>query len=260
MNKPVTLFSFGYWGWGTSTRKLVDVVDAIEKKRGFKPPIFVDTRMNRQVRAPGFNGAAFGGLVGHERYWWMNALGNRSIKDGEGGIQIEHPKAAHSLLDLALHAAEDKQRVIFFCACERQKTEGIVTCHRWEVGKLVLRAAKDRHVPVEIVEWPGGKPRELEFEVTAPVFKSICNGARSIPLPPSMDPAGMGGPAWGTVATIKCGDEFVRDLVGHVSWAKNTWHVQIVGTGERFGKKDSVWSEEARRLCQSEGWVPRHSD
>jgi hypothetical protein len=54
--KPVTIFSFGYHGWGTCTQKLVHLVDAIEEERGFQRPIFVDTRIRRAGRAPGFQG------------------------------------------------------------------------------------------------------------------------------------------------------------------------------------------------------------
>jgi hypothetical protein len=30
--QPLTLFSFGYHGWGNSTPKLVQAVDAVERK------------------------------------------------------------------------------------------------------------------------------------------------------------------------------------------------------------------------------------
>jgi hypothetical protein len=57
----LTLFTWGYWGWGgstRSTRKLVQAVDVAEKKRGQKPPFFVDIRLQRSVRAKGFIGDA----------------------------------------------------------------------------------------------------------------------------------------------------------------------------------------------------------
>ncbi len=66
--KRLTAFSFGYWGWGNSTERLIQAVDAVERFRGFKPPIFVDTRINRSVRANCFNGNAFGDLLGPSRY------------------------------------------------------------------------------------------------------------------------------------------------------------------------------------------------
>jgi hypothetical protein len=48
-----TLFSWGFWGWGTSTPQLVEATDALEAARGFNPPVFVDTRLLRSGRAPG---------------------------------------------------------------------------------------------------------------------------------------------------------------------------------------------------------------
>jgi hypothetical protein len=39
-------------------------VDAVETSRGFEPPIFVDIRIRRTVRAKGFVGSAFAKLLG----------------------------------------------------------------------------------------------------------------------------------------------------------------------------------------------------
>ena len=59
-----TLFTWGYYGWGNHTPSLVEAVDAVETERGFQPPIFVDIRLRRSVRAAGFTGQAFERLVG----------------------------------------------------------------------------------------------------------------------------------------------------------------------------------------------------
>ena len=59
--KRLTAFTWGYWGWGTHTNEFVDVVDAVERSRSFRPPIFVDIRFSRSVRAPGFREGAFEG-------------------------------------------------------------------------------------------------------------------------------------------------------------------------------------------------------
>ena len=116
---PLSLFTFGYYGWGNSTPQLVQAVDAVERSRGFKPPIFVDIRIRRAVRAPGFNGNAFGELLGEKRHRWIKALGNKQIETRTGPrIQIAEPRAVNELLDLANVAAEDQRRLIFFCGCE----------------------------------------------------------------------------------------------------------------------------------------------
>lgn len=80
----ITLFSFGYWGWGNATPQLVQAVDAAEDARGFQPPLFVDVRISRSVRAVGFRDHAFEQLVGKERYVWLRRLGNRNIETRTG--------------------------------------------------------------------------------------------------------------------------------------------------------------------------------
>jgi hypothetical protein len=72
----------------------VEAVDVAEKKRGFKPPLFVDIRLQRTVRTKGFSGDAFALVVGASRYKWMRELGNRSIVTGNSRIQIDRPMAA----------------------------------------------------------------------------------------------------------------------------------------------------------------------
>jgi hypothetical protein len=41
---PLTAFNWGYWGWGTHTSDLVRTVDAIERSRGKRSPVFADIR------------------------------------------------------------------------------------------------------------------------------------------------------------------------------------------------------------------------
>jgi len=79
---PLTLFSWGYWGWGTATQRLVEAVDAVEKSRGYRPPLFVDIRIRRVGKAPGFVGNAFKQTVGPCRYKWLQGLGNLAITHG----------------------------------------------------------------------------------------------------------------------------------------------------------------------------------
>ncbi len=110
-----TLFTFGYYGWGNHTPNLVEAVDAVETNRGFQPPIFVDIRIRRSVRAAGFTGPAFERLVGQDRHRWMKSLGNKFIETKSGpSIQIADPAAADDLLDLAIESARHNQRLLFF--------------------------------------------------------------------------------------------------------------------------------------------------
>ena len=101
-----TLFTWGYYGWGNCTPQLVEAVDTVETSRGFEPPIFVDIRVRRNVRAKGFVGNAFEKLLGPSRHRWMKSLGNKFIQTRTGpDIQIADPSTADELLDLALESA-----------------------------------------------------------------------------------------------------------------------------------------------------------
>lgn len=39
--KPITIFSWGYHGWGNHTPYLIKALDAVKESRGFKPLMFV---------------------------------------------------------------------------------------------------------------------------------------------------------------------------------------------------------------------------
>src|ERR1700722_11407963 len=86
---------------GNHTPQIVEAVDAVERSRGFEPPLFGDIRIRRTVRAKGFQGNAFEKLLGHDRHRWMKSLGNKFIVTRTGpNIQIADPGAADELLDL----------------------------------------------------------------------------------------------------------------------------------------------------------------
>jgi len=138
MKKP-TIFSWGYWGWGSSAAQFVKAADAVEAARGYGPLLFVDVRLQRSVRAANFNGSTFKELVGEKRYRWMNKLGNMAIADRSlKKLTIKDPHEAESLLDVAIECDKENRRVLFFCACEVSNQ-----CHRYEVGKLLLKKKRD---------------------------------------------------------------------------------------------------------------------
>jgi len=140
----IQVFQWGYEGWGNATGKLVGSIDAVEHERGFEPPIFVDVRYKRGVRAVGFRDHAFGERLGHTRYRWMRSLGNALIGTRTRRPRIQCPDAVNQLLDLAMDAAVANRRVIFFCACP--SPDGAAYCHRTQVAKLLARAARRRSV------------------------------------------------------------------------------------------------------------------
>jgi hypothetical protein len=157
VNVP-TIFSFGYEGHGMGTARFVAAVDAVERARGFGPPLWVDARISRKVRALGFRERALEHLVGAERYQWMSDLGNEGILDG-GEMRIRRPAAVSELLARAMDSP--RRRVIFFCSCSGSSAG----CHRHEVGRLLLRHVRKTHARVQLVEWPGGDPVKLVFQV-----------------------------------------------------------------------------------------------
>ena len=160
--KPITVFSFGYWGWGTHTRELIKLVDATEKAAGYEPPLWVDVRYHRNVRATGFNGDAFEAMLGgSSRYLWLQGLGNRAVSYG-GDMEIHSPADISKLLEAARAMAAEKRRVIFYCGCKSAEAKG---CHRWLVGDLLLRAATKGRVPIVVVEWPGLNTGQIELRI-----------------------------------------------------------------------------------------------
>lgn len=71
MASGLTLLSWGYEGWGNWTDELVQTADAVEKARGRRPPVFVDIRARRSVRAEGFRDKAFERRFGPDRCRWI---------------------------------------------------------------------------------------------------------------------------------------------------------------------------------------------
>lgn len=179
---PLTLFTWGYSGWGSSVPQWLDATAAAERARGYEPPVFVDVRFSRSVRAPGFRDHAFERAVPEGRYVWMKGLGNEGI--ASGGLKIHKPETAELLLDLAIREKEQRRRVIFFCSCASP-----ARCHRNQVRDLLLRAAKRRRLPLQVVEWPGGEPapaHALTLEISAPLMTQVLNGRSGIPIDESL--------------------------------------------------------------------------
>jgi hypothetical protein len=200
--EPLTLFSWGYWGWGNATARLIQAVDAVEAARGYKPPLFVDVRISRSVRALGFTGRAFEQTVGESRYRWLDALGNLGVQDG-GTMRIKNPAAADTLLDIAEVSASGGQRILFFCSCEVPGVEEN-GCHRTTVARLALEAAARRRLHTQVVEWPGGEPRQenLHVQLSEDAFEKVRRGATSIPLEEPVSLAQMAAVPWYSVVAV----------------------------------------------------------
>jgi hypothetical protein len=196
----LTLFTFGYWGWGSSTQLLLDATRAVEEERGFAAPCFVDVRASRSVRAAGFREKAFEKLAGPDGYVWMPRLGNRRIAErSEGAAEIIDPKAAIDLLDLAIERAQRKQRILFFCACKMPGTVSNPMCHRLLVAELVLKEARRRNLAMGIGEWPGGTPRALDVDLDRKDYMKLVSSQGSFQS--SLSLAEVAGLPWGSHVT-----------------------------------------------------------
>jgi hypothetical protein len=249
-----TLFSWGYYGWGNHTPDLVEAVDAVEASRGFQPPFFVDIRIRRSVRAAGFSGPAFEKLLGPKRHNWMPSLGNQFIVSGTGpGIQVADPKAAAELLDLALELARHRQRVLFFCGCQRPRCESEIACHRATVAELVVKAARKRGSQVEVVEWPGGEPRRIDLQVSPKDFSAVRKGRLSLPLGKRFDLAELAGLPWASIATLHSGDEELRRLIGPAISQAGGWVLPVLPGPSDPAAGPNEYEREARTLREAWG-------
>ena len=256
----ITLFSWGYWGWGNATPQLLRLVDSIEAARGFNPPVFVDIRISRSVRANGFRDHAFGDLLGPVRYWHMPSLGNLSILGHAGpAIQIKDSLSARVLLDLAYELAASRQRVIFFCSCEYPRIEGDPTaCHRATVARLLLEAVQSSR-PIEVVEWPGGEPRTIELEVPPAIAKKVQQGARSIPLGEEIPKTDLASLAWGSIVRVRSGAEEIPVVVGPPMYRPQGWCLPIPWESANGVASVSQLATKAREWRHEYGFELRRS-
>ncbi len=224
----LTIFSWGYFGWGNATKKFVELVDAVEAGRGFGPPAFVDIRIRRNVRAAGFSGRAFEELLGPGRHVWLPRLGNRFIVSRQGPkIQIDEPEAVQELLTLVIRFGEQRRRVLFFCGCEWPRQDGVTCCHRDTVAELLLSAARDAGSSIEIAEWPGGDPEQLVWARDAGLVKALASKRSRLPVRETIDLASAGALPWGTILEIE-GENGPRGLVGPVRYSTGGWTLPVL--------------------------------
>ena len=258
--KRITAFTWGYWGWGTHAVDFVRNVDAVERARGWRPPLFVDIRIRRTVRAPDFQQNAFEKIVGQRRYRWMKSLGNRSIITKRRRMEIADPNAANDLLEHILQAHDQKRRVLFFCACEYPGTVHSPNCHRATVAGLLLKAAAhQKDVRLTVAEWPGGEPRTAELRTSPQVVKQVLRGATRMPLPKLSQKDRLKFTALPWCSRLKLSsDESSVAIVSGPAKIGREWFLPILGP-EISRETDTLASlqKTASRLRQSRGYSPR---
>lgn len=222
--KKLTIFSWGFWGWGTHSERFVKVVDHVESSRGFKPPIFVDVRIRRTGRAIDFKENAFRDIVGENRYRWMKGLGNQAIVDDTvGDLLIKDPREAKTLLDLAINSLKLDRRVIFYCACEAPDI-----CHRHTVGALLLKEAKKRGIALEVIEWPGGRVQYIKETTSNGMIMKIVKGQKNYPLSDTADLRKYGALAWGSIVELSSDSIKLAFISGPIKYVNNGWALPVV--------------------------------
>lgn len=254
--RSLTMFTWGYWGWGNATGQFVKAVDAVEAARGFKPPRFVDVRIHRSVRATGFQGAAFEKVVGERRHLWMPLLGNQAVLGKPGPrVQIKDPTAAETLLDEAVEAARQAQRLLFFCSCEFPND-----CHRFTVADLLLKAAKARNVRLTVVEWPGGEPGStpVDIELALAQLKQLRGGRRSIPLGRQPSLERYGAVPWASVARVHAANEELLAIIGPAAYRADGWCLPLLEPARSDATVEAT-QREALRIRRQFRFEPRTS-
>ena len=242
----LTLFTFGYYGWGNATGELVTAMDAAERKRGFKPPIFFDIRLRRNVRAAGFVGDSFAKLLPRGRYHWWPRLGNKNIGTKKRRIAIADPSASKLLLDEAVKYARKNRRIIFFCSCEFPRS-----CHRNTVANLLLKDAKRIGRRIKIEEWPDGARIRTSVHVTQEVFKGVCGSVLNVRLPDRKLPRNLVGLPWGSIVDVVSGNQSVPIVTGPATFQKG-WKLPILFQHDS-NESSATLHREAEKWLKSRG-------
>jgi hypothetical protein len=255
-SQPLVMFSFGYYGWGNSTPQLVQAVDAVERGRGFGPPVFVDVRIRRAVRAEGFRESAFEKLLGRGRYRWLPDLGNEAITRG-GKMRIRDPRAAGQLWELAQAAGRHERRVIFFCGCERPMDGRRRACHRTLVADLVLKRARAARAAVEVIEWPGGAPGEIEVDVSPAEFRAIARGRTTISLAKSRPLRNVAGLPWGSIVQVRSEGDTLHRLTGPAVYRRGQWCLDVLDWDLDEGRSRAALNQQSAAARKHFGYDAR---
>ena len=195
--------------------------------------------------------------MGPARYRWIQDLGNLAIATGSGGVQIKNPAAVAELVDLALRAADEHRRVIFYCACEFPSVDGALACHRRTIADLLLAHAEKIGRSISVVEWPGDAPTETRISVDKKMFSAIMRGRMSVPFANDRLPAFAALP-WASMLTIECYDDGRTSIVAvgpAMFSASNSgtgfWYLPLIEPADPGATKESL-------LLRSVKWREAH--
>jgi hypothetical protein len=186
----------------------------------------------------------------------MKSLGNKQIGSRSGPrMEIAEPVAAADLLSLAMELDQDDRRVIFFCSCGSDRAKN---CHRYTVGTLLLKAARQKGVPLRVVEWPGDRPKRVQLNVPVATFRKVHDGRKTIPLGRRLSLAEAAGLPWGSIASIHSDGETIHRVVGPAEYrVDDAWCLPVVSDLRDGVITLKECQEEARLLRPRSGFDER---
>jgi hypothetical protein len=253
----LTIFGMGHQLWGRAPRQLQLAVDAVERRRGLGPPLFVDIRPSRHARARGFNGSAFERLIGKKRYRWVKVAEDAGPHD-EDPISARASTAA-DLLELALDAADAGHRVVMLGGVAFPKDDGRVVCSRYAMGTLLLQQARKYDVALDVVEWPGGNPRDCSLAVSDTELESVARGKTRVDLGPDFEEE-LAGLPWGSTAILRSAGRDLCRVVGPACGAEGDWSLPVLWPRWPKSPQSEVCHGQGRTLRRNLGLEPRASD
>ena len=123
---------------------------------------------------------------------------------------------------------------------------------------LVLEAAKKRGVPVEVVEWPGGEPKQIDLDVTPQVFAAVRKGRMTVPLGKRADLAEVAGLPWCSIATLQSNGEKLHRVVGPAASQKDGWALPVLYWFFDPATGFSEYEKEAEKVRRGLGLKAAH--
>ncbi len=119
----------------------------------------------------------------------------------------------------------------------------------------MLEAATKRGIHVEVVEWPGGDPKRIDFEVTPKDFTAVRKGRKTVPLGERADSdlAEVAGLPWSSIATLHSGDETLHRVVGPAISQTSGWILPVLYRSADPTTSLNEYEQEAKKLRNERG-------
>lgn len=130
---------------------------------------------------------------------------------------------------------------------------GEIACHRTTVAGLVLKAANKRGIEIEVVEWPGGEPGQIDLDVTPKVFAVVKKGRMTVPLGKQPDLAEVAGLPWCSIATLHSGGEKLHRVVGPAISQTSGWALPVFPSPLGLDASIDECQKEAEKLRKGLG-------